>query len=90
MLPSKINLCLSDKGVIEEYVTVLTELGYTVCSIRTCDASALSDGFSVYKTPKALAKDALTEISNDEILMVSGKQGFVSALRYELLARMGF
>ena len=37
-----------------------------------------------------MAKAALSELDKDTVLMVSGDHPFVSPLRYELLAIMGF
>lgn len=88
-IPSKVRLCLPDKETIDSYRAELSSRGFSTERVFTCEPT--EDGsVTVCKNTKSMAKAALSELDKDTVLMVSGDHPFVSPLRYELLAIMGF
>jgi dihydrofolate synthase/folylpolyglutamate synthase len=91
--PKRIRLCLPDRLLIDAYVSELTQRGYEIERvIAPLGEYTTSDTYEtvVCKTKKALVKQMLSELDKNTFLLVSGDYPFVSALRYELLASMGF
>ena len=88
-VPSEVRLCLPDKETIDSYRAELTSRGFSVERVFTCEATD-DDSVTICKNIKSVAKAALSELSKNTVLMVSGDHSFVSPLRYELLSIMGF
>ncbi len=90
----RIVLCLPQGDIIENYCYELTRLGYDVSKIFTLpvsDALSAEDtNIVVCKNARALLKRALAELNDDTVLLISGTHTFVSPVRYELLATLGF
>lgn len=95
---SKIRLCLPDGELIPYYIEALTRRGYDVGSISALalesvgeeERGEVSIPLTLSKTVKATAKSALSSLSNDTVLLISGPSNFTRALRYELLGILGF
>jgi len=75
----RVRLCLPDEALANAYVDALTERGYTIERI-----------IGPEKSKKAIVKNALKELNKDTILLISGDNTFVSAVRYQLLTTMGY
>ena len=97
MTGTKIRLCLPEGELIPQYIEALTARKYSIGKISALaleypedEAIEYSLPVGVHKTVKLTAKDALAELENDEILLISGPSNFTRKLRYELLAILGF
>ncbi len=92
----RIVLCLPQGDIIDRYCEELTALGYEIYKIFTLPDSehSVSDehmsGTVVCKNARALLKNALSELNEDTLLLISGKHPFVTPVRYELLSTLGF
>lgn len=94
---TRINLCLPDGELIDQYVNALAKQGYTVEKISALEIEDLSQEhseirscLSLSKTAKATAKAALAELNNRSTLLISGPSNFTRQIRYELLKILGF
>ena len=95
---TKIKLCLPDGELIPYYIEALTRRGYDVCSISALELESVGEDergkvnipLTLSKTVKATAKSALSDLSPDTVLLISGPSNFTRALRYELLGILGF
>ncbi|MBE6549917.1 MAG: hypothetical protein E7670_05770 [Ruminococcaceae bacterium] len=93
---NKIRLCLPKGELIELYVKALTDRGYDVLDIIALDtdgeeyASDTPYTVTICKTVKATVKTALSGLTKDSILLVSGRHSFTEKIRYEVLQRLGF
>ncbi len=89
----KVRLCLPDKALVDAYVAALTDRGYSIESvIAPAGEYTESESYKTVtcKTKKAIVKNALGELGKDTLLLISGDHPFVSAVRYELLATLGY
>lgn len=92
---SKIRLCLPDGIIVDKYVNVLTEQGYNINKIFVSSSSendiSKTDESRIYcKKTKELIRRILEELSQDEILLISGPSSFTLEVRYELLEKLGY
>ena len=89
-----VHLCLPQGDILNDYISVLSSLNYKIARVMTVGTQPKDDvngvPIAVYKTPKALATAALRELSRDDLFMVSGSYPFVTPIRYQLLAILGF
>ncbi len=97
MTGTKVRLCLPEGELIQKYIDALEGRGYSIGKISALALEYPEDEKPEYslpvnsfKTVKLTAKDALSELSHDEILLISGHSNFTRKLRYELLAMLGF
>ncbi len=90
----RIRLCLPRGQIISDYVRALTSREYGIERVLTVGetSAALPEGVSIEtcKTPKSLAASALRELDRDTILLISGDYPFVTPVRYQMLAILGF
>ncbi len=94
---TKINLCLPNGELIDQYVNALTKQGYTVEKISALEIedirheySEIRPCLSLSKTAKATAKAALAELNSKSTLLISGPSNFTRQIRYEMLKILGF
>ena len=88
---AKIRLCLPDGVIVDKYVNTLSSQGYQIGRIVISSESDARDGARIYcRRPKDLIKRALEELSQDEILLISGPSAFTLEVRYELLSTLGY
>ena len=97
-----VSLCLPcDTKIVQKYLCMLAERGYTVTDIYTVTSdeasitslrAALPESISLnaFSTPKATAKSILSSISRESLVFVSGRHFFSSAVRRELMRKMDF
>ncbi len=89
----RVRLCLPDNVLVDAYVKALTERGYTIEKVvAPMGEYTQTDEYPILtcKTKKMIVKKILEDLSKDTVLLVSGDHTFVSAVRYELLAAMGY
>ncbi len=91
----RVLLCLPEGSIIDGYYNALSSNGYEIEGVFTLpcggdanDAHAVP--VTVCKNARALAKSVLAELTSDKILLISGQHPFVTPVRYELLAALGF
>lgn len=91
---NKVRLCLTDEELCPQYTDALLQRGYeieSIISLPSPDEDITHDtAISICKTPKLAAKKVLTDISDDLILLVSGRSDLAEKIRYEMLSIMGF
>lgn len=91
---NKVRLCLTDEELCPQYTDALLQRGYeieSIISLPSPDEDIAHDtAISICKTPKLAAKKVLTDISDDLILLVSGRSDLAEKIRYEMLSIMGF
>ena len=93
---TKITLCLPEGELIPKYVDTLEARGYKIEKISALAAPEdeerleYSHPVSFFKTHKLTAKDVLSSLSTDSLLLISGPSNFTVKLRYELLGILGF
>ncbi len=93
---NKIKLCLPAGELISQFVECLEQRGYCIKKVSAlaeegfCGSHDYPFPVKVLKTVKQTVKDALAELESDEILFISGPSNFTRAIRYELLASLGF
>ena len=91
---NKVRLCLTDEELCPQYTDALLQRGYeieSIISLPSPDEDVAHDtAISICKTPKLAAKKVLTDISDDLILLVSGRSDLAEKIRYEMLSIMGF
>ncbi len=92
----RIILCLPEDKIIDRYCDALAANGFGVSKIFTLSAAEPA-AFAEYtapicvcKNPRTLVKSVLSELSDDTVLLISGQHSFVTPVRYELLATLGF
>ena len=97
MTGTKIRLCLPEGELIPQYIEALSKRGYSIEKISALISEDPDRESAEYSLPvsfqnnvKLTAKDALSGLCNDEILLISGPSNFTRKLRYELLAILGF
>ena len=89
----RVRLCVPSGALADVYVRELTSHGFFIESVICAAGERPADELlpvENYKTPKAAAKKCLAALDKDTSLMISGEYPFVSALRYELLALLGY
>ena len=52
--------------------------------------TSADDSVIICKTPKNAAKKAITNLTDDILLLVSGRTDLAEKIRYEILAILGF
>ena len=95
---TKIRLCLPDGDLIPQYMSALNERGYSIEKISALAVEGISEDergntnipLTISKNHKLTAKDALSELNGDSILLVSGPSNFTEALRRQILTILGF
>jgi dihydrofolate synthase/folylpolyglutamate synthase len=92
---NKVRLCLTDEELCPQYVNALLQRGYEIESIIALPSSdeensSADDSVIICKTPKNAAKKALTNLTDDILLLVSGRTDLAEKIRYEILAILGF
>jgi dihydrofolate synthase/folylpolyglutamate synthase len=93
-----IRLCLPDGELIPQYITALRERAYTIDKISALIIEGVGEEergecdvpFTLSKTYKLAAKDALSGLDGSSILLISGPSNFTEALRHQLLSILGF
>lgn len=95
----RIRLCLPYSEICEHYVEALTKRGYEIESIvalslldedDTSRTKLLSIPITICKTPKLTAKKALSGLTHESLLLVSGKANISDRIRYEIFSILGF
>ena len=92
---TRVRLCLPEGELIPQFTEALSAHGYTVegvCSLPWTDHSDTEHTVptALNKGVKLTVKDALKDLDGDSILLISGPINFTKAIRYELLATLGF
>ncbi len=93
-----IRLCLPDGELIPQYISALSERGYTIDKICALIIEGVGEEergecdvpLTLSKTYKLTAKDALSGLDGSSILLISGPSNFTEALRHQLLSILGF
>lgn len=94
----RIRLCLPDGELIPQYISALSTRGYSIDKISALiiegvdeeERGAVEIPLTLSKTPKLTAKDALCDLGNDCMLLVSGPSNFTTLMRRQLLDLLGF
>ena len=94
---NKVRLCLPEGEIIENYVNALTSRGYVIERIITLSPDGIPRKEQYgeitktsMKSAKAIAKEVLTDLDKNTLLLISGRFSFTSEVRYEVLANMNF
>ena len=93
---NKVRLCLPYGELCEQYVSALEARGYEIESIiayvqaNDTLTEASSHPIIPCKSIKQTVKAALSNLTPDSLLLVSGISDFSDAIRYETLASLGF
>ncbi len=94
---TKLRLFVPDSELAEKYVIALTARGYTIDTLylfgdeeNLLEANANIPQPIFCKTLKKAAKLMLSDLSRDDMLIISGPSAIALKLRYELLAILGF
>lgn len=92
---NKVRLCLTDEELCPQYVNALLHRGYEIESIMALPSpdeenTSADDSVIICKTPKNAAKKAITNLTDDILLLVSGRTDLAEKIRYEILAILGF
>ena len=91
VIGSKINLCLPDSPIVEEYIRVLKEQDYTVENLIIFGENNTHGIDCLYcKTISELVKTITNLIHGDDVLLISGPSSFTQEIRYELLQHLGY
>lgn len=97
MTGTKIRLCLPEGALIPQYIEALSKRGYSIQKISALVREDIDEEtieyslpVNIHKTVKLTLKDILADLSNDEILLISGPSNFTRKIRYDLLAMLGF
>ncbi len=95
MIGERIRLILPDGELIDQYANILTNQEFQLQGIYVLSEkgeSRHSDTFPVcfFQKLRDLITAALSDLKQNEILMISGEYPFASLVRYELLSRLGF
>lgn len=94
---SKIRLCLPDGELIGIYFDALKRRGYSIESICALaipeidesDRGEFNAPITLLKNVKKTACQALFDLPEDHMLLISGDHNFTSAVRYEILSYLG-
>lgn len=92
---NRVRLCLTDEELCPQYSDALTRRGYEIEGIISLpspedEVGQTDNSITICKTPKLTAKKALLNLSDDLVLLVSGKSDLTEKIRYEMLAILGF
>ncbi len=94
---NRVRLCLTTEELCEQYEIALKSRGYEIESIISLPSpyadeteGCIYDGATICKTPKSAAKAALSELSPNLTLLVSGRTNLSEKIRYEILSILGF
>ncbi len=87
---NKIRLCLPQGEIGESFRSAFECRDYVVEKSLTLAEDTQADNTVAFKTHKQLVRAILSELERDTVLFVSGDFPFVSKVRYEMLAQMGF
>ena len=96
MTGTNIKLCLPAGALVSQFAEALEQRGYCikkVSALAEADTTESHDypfSIKLLKTVKQTVKDALAELDPEEILFISGPINFTRAIRYEMLAVLGF
>ena len=91
VIGNKINLCLPDSPIVEEYIKVLNEQGYTIEKIIVFgENNAHGIDCLCCRSISELVKSITSLIHGDDGLLISGPSSFTQEIRYELLQRLGY
>lgn len=97
MTGTRIRLCLPKGDLIPQYVDALEERGYSIEKVSSLNLDSESTDDYDYSFPinvmtsvKHTVKDALEDLDNECMLLISGHTNFTRTLKYELLATLGF
>ena len=97
-----VKLCLPcDAELINTYIDMLTARGYKIPLIYTItkdesEKQAISAGIPAdytvefLPTPKATAKELLSSLERDDVLIVSGRYSFTDPVRLEIMRALAF
>ena len=95
---TRIRLCLPDGELIPQYISALREREYEIDKISALIVEGVGEEergecdvpFTLSKTHKLTAKDALSGLDGSSMLLISGPNNFTEALRHQLLSILGF
>ena len=95
---TRIRLCLPDGELIPQYISALSARGYTIDKISALIVEGVGEEergecdvpLTLSKSHKLTAKDALSDLNGDSVLLISGPNNFTEALRHQLLSILGF
>ena len=94
---NRVRLCLTTEELCEQYEIALKSRGYEIESIISLPSPYAEDseekiyeGATICKTPKSAAKTALSDLSPNLTLLVSGRTNLSEKIRYEILSILGF
>lgn len=94
---NRVRLCLTTEELCEQYEIALKSRGYEIESIISLPSpyadeteGNIYDDATICKTPKSAAKTALSKLSPDLTLLVSGRTNLSEKIRYEILGILGF
>ena len=91
VIGSKINLCLPDSPIVEEYIRVLTEQDYTIEKLIVFGKSNIRSNDCLYcSSVSELVKTIMGLIHGNDVLLISGPSSFTQEIRYELLQHLGY
>ena len=93
-----LRLCLPyDIPLIQKYLEMLRARGYKITHIYTVGEAYPEGGLPsaeiepiIFPTPNSAAKHILTDLSKNEILLVTGRYSFTDKIRNEILKIMEF
>ena len=94
---NRVRLCLTTEELCEQYEIALKSRGYEIESIISLPSpyaedseEKIYDDATICKTPKSAAKTALSDLSPNLTLLVSGRTNLSEKIRYEILSILGF
>ena len=94
---NRVRLCLTTEELCKQYEIALKSRGYEIESIISLPSPYAEDseekiyeGATICKTPKSAAKTALSNLSPDLTLLISGRTNLSEKIRYEILSILGF
>ena len=93
---NKVRLCLTDVELCDYYKEALLKKGYEIESIIAVsqgESSATTqdgDAILLRKIPKQAAKLALANLTEDTLLLVSGRSDIAEKIRYEICSALAF